>query len=64
MKLLKWLILGFDILWLASLMGMVVVGAVTFFETQSSDDTADMSPESVETPQDDILSGNNGNDNL
>jgi hypothetical protein len=64
MKLFKLLVLGFDMLWLAGLMGMMAVGAVTFFETNSSDDAADMSPETVGTPQDDILSGTNGNDNL
>ena len=51
-------------LWLAGLMGMMAVRAVTFFETESRDDAAGMSPETVGTPQDDILSGTNGNDNL
>jgi Ca2+-binding RTX toxin-like protein len=64
MKLFKWLFLGFDMLWLAGLMGMMAVRAVTFFETESRDDAAGMSPETVGTPQDDILSGTNGNDNL
>ena len=36
MKLLKWLALGIDMLWLASLVGMMAIGAVTFSKLRAA----------------------------
>ena len=51
-------------LWLADLMGMMAVGAVTFIETGANDDSNNLEPSAVGTPEDDILSGTNSSDNL